>query len=134
MAQVAPVSAYIFAMDVAIERCYSISIDGSPAWRVGTEHLRTVDGHELVKIKAWDQGFIRLVGHNTVQLPKRERFTLAQCDGFKQLLVLRNEAGLPGDQVDNTDLVEKSLFGDGAKQIKKAAKKSHDLMLHNRKT
>ena len=96
-------------MPVTIETAYYVSIDKSPVWKVNADLMREVGEQVFVKIRPYDPQLVRLVCHNVVELPKKERPSLAQCAGFKAIIKLRNDSVF--QDRPQTDSVEESLFG-----------------------
>ena len=80
------------SMPVVIETIHCLRFDDSPEWRVSNDLLRNVGDDVFIKLVAYDMGFIRLVCNGVCELPKkRYKLTLAQCDGYKSLLKLRQD-------------------------------------------
>ena len=104
-------------MPAVVEVAYSISLEGSPLWKVGPDLVRTFNDQAFIKLRAHDCGFIRMLCYNHLELPKKTRFSLAQVEGFRSLQRLRNDAAFvearPRD--DGAD----DLFGGNVKQEKK---------------
>ena len=108
-------------MPVVVETTYNIMLDASPPWRVASDLVKVVNGTTFVKLRPWDPTFCRLVAHNIVDLPKRVRPSLAQCDGFQSLLKLRNDSTPEFQDIENPSTTGSRLFGDSTSQ--KAKKK-----------
>ena len=78
-------------MPVVVEMSFNVSLDGSPTWKIGASLIKHVDNKPFLALRPHDAGLIRLLAHNHVELPPKQRYCLTHCDGFQQLLSLRNE-------------------------------------------
>ena len=116
-------------MPVSVEQIYSISFNQCVPWRVPTDCIKRVDDTDFVKCRAYDPGFVRLVCAGHVDIPKKSRPSLAQCDGWKELLKLRNDAAA-SSEAPEADVMEpkpkrsiaQMLFENAAPAAKKARK------------
>ena len=92
-----------------IERVATVAMDGA-VWKVKQDLIIRVDNRDWVKIKASDQGFVRLVCRGIIEkLPKNA--TLTNSPGMHELIAARNAQA--------TVVVGPSLFAD-VEPIKKA--------------
>ena len=99
-------------MPVTIEVTYEIKLNDSPPWKIFANALRQIESEWFVKLRPYDISFIRLVAHDFIELPKRQRMSLAACAGFKALLKLRNDAAIDNaDDPHDDDKDALSLFG-----------------------
>lgn len=72
---------------------YSVQIDDSPEWKVTKGLVRTIDEQTFVKLRAYDIGLNRRVCHGVLDLPRKcYKLSLAQTEGYKTLLKLRQDA------------------------------------------
>ena len=95
-----------------IERVATVAMDGA-VWKVKQDLIIRVDNRDWVKIKASDQGFVRLVCKGIIgRFPKNA--TLTNSPGMNELIAARNEQAtvVAGPSLP-------SLFAD-AEPIKKA--------------
>ena len=80
-------------MQVSIETMHCLRFNGSPEWKVTTDLIRVIEGENFVKLRPYDQGLIRMMCHNLIELPKKNyKMSLSQCDSFKSLMRLRQDA------------------------------------------
>ena len=101
-------------MPITIEITYEIKLNDSPPWKITASALRQIESEWFVKLRPYDISFIRLVAHDFIELPKKQRLSLAACPGFKALLKLRNDAATDLDNPDETHDDDKdalALFG-----------------------
>ena len=109
-------------MPVMVEQMYSVTFNDSPAWRVPSDCIKRVDGVDFLKVKPYDMGFIKFVCAGMVDIPKRARLSLAQCEGFKSLIDLRNDAAAAAVTTTQPSVAE-MLFGRQVVPNKKSDKK-----------
>ena len=112
-------------MPVVIQTSYSITIDDSPVWKLSPELVKTVGEQPFLKLRSFEPNLIRLICHNHIDLPKNNRYSLNQVDGWQALMKLRNDAafgsaGASGDT--SSSPIMASLFGASAKPPKKQQK------------
>ena len=79
-------------MAVVVEQVFSIIVGDSSPWRAHPKLVRMVNDVPYLKLPSHDPSLIRLIAHDHVELDKKTRFSLAQCDGFKALVELRNSS------------------------------------------
>ena len=107
------------AMPVTIEATYSVSLNGSIAWKIGSDLIQKVGDDTFVKIKPYDQGLVRMLCGDLLELPTRTRFTIAKCAGYQELMSLRNEAAQALARQDGAQSSGVALlFGVGKKKQK----------------
>ena len=94
------------SMPVVVEMAYNVSFDGSPTWKIGSSLVKHVDNKPFVALRPVDCGLVRLLAHNHVDLPAKQRYVLTHCDGYQQLLSLRNEIAFKP-----TELAESAATG-----------------------
>ena len=99
-------------MSVIVEQIYSIKIDAQKPWLVASECVKCINGVDFVKLRPYDPGFIRIVCDDIVDIPKKARATLAQSDGFKTIVSLRNAAS-EAEELKKPNTVVDRLFGAG---------------------
>ena len=99
-------------MSIIVEQIYSIKIDAQKPWLVASECVKCINGVDFVKLRPYDPGFIRIVCDDIVDIPKKARATLAQSDGFKTIVSLRNAASEAEEPEKPITLVDR-LFGAG---------------------
>ena len=76
--------------------------------------MRTVGGFVFAKANAYDPSFVSSVVHDFIDLPQKNRPSLASCDGWKALIKCRNDAIADMLKEDETSTsAESSLFGFG---------------------
>ena len=91
-----------------IERVATVAMDGA-VWTVKQDMIVCVDSKDWVKIKASDQGFVRLVCVGIVdKLPKNA--TLTKSPGMQELIAARNQQA--------TVVAGHALFGDAVPKKK----------------
>ena len=107
-------------MSVRIETCYQVKMDASTPWKVAMDSWKLVEGEVFVKLKPYEQSFVQLVCHDlALELPKyKKKLSLANCEGFKALVKLRNDVAASLEQseadAENADDAKtESLFGKG---------------------
>ena len=72
-------------MAVSIERCYMVSFDNSPTWKVSKDNVKTHNGDDVVRLRPYDTSFVRMV--MDWQLPKgTKKVSLAATEGFRSLV------------------------------------------------
>ena len=107
-------------MSVLVEQIYSIKIDAQKPWLVSSDCIKRVNGVDFVKLRPYDRGFLRVVCGDIVDIPKSTRVTVAQSDGFKAIVALRNVA-IEAEEPEKPITVVDRLFGAGkAKEEKKS--------------
>ena len=77
-------------MAVVVEQVFSITVGDSSPWRVHPKLVKMIDDVPYLKLPSHDPSLVRMIAHDHVELDKKTRFSLAQCDGFKALVELRN--------------------------------------------
>ena len=99
---------------MSIETMHVLKLDGAPEWRVTNQLLRTVGDEIFIKLRAYDMGFIRMVCHGVIDLPKRNyKLSIAQCDGYKALIGLRqNKANQTTQALGRDALAGSASLGD----------------------
>ena len=98
-------------MAVSIERCYMVSFDNSPTWKVSKDKVKTVNGDDFVRLRPYDTSFVRMVMDS--QLPKgTKKVSLAATEGFRSLVKLRNDSlfSPKDDSPDKSDGADDGLF------------------------
>ena len=112
-------------MPVTVSIAYNIGIDGSTPWTVSTDLVRTIGGAPFVKLRPYDPAFCRLVSHGWITLPKGTRPSLANTEGYKALLKLRNDAVLEFKaEVPKLTPVQAALLRNAPQSKAQAKKKS----------
>ena len=99
-------------MSVLVEQIYSIKIDAQQPWLVSSGCIKRVDGVDFVKLRPYDRGFLRVVCGDIVDIPKNTRATVAQSDGFRTIVALRN-AAIDAVEPEKPITVVDRLFGTG---------------------
>jgi hypothetical protein len=90
-------------MSVTVERSYVVCCESSShQWKVSPGMLKQIGADDYVKIKPYDAGFVRMVFGIHTDLPKNTRLTLAQADGFKEIVRLRNSAAFEPSAADGS--------------------------------
>ena len=79
-------------MAVVVEQVFSITVGDSAPWRVHSKLVKMIDDVPYLKLASWEPSLVRMIAHDHVELDKKTRFSLAQCDGFKALVELRNSS------------------------------------------
>ena len=80
-------------MAVSIERCYMVSFDNSPTWKVSKDNVKTINGDDFVRLRPYDTSFVRMVMDS--QLPKgTKKVSLAATEGFRSLVKLQIPSSL----------------------------------------
>ena len=78
-------------MPVVVEMSYNVSLDVSPTWKIGASLIKLVENKPFLTLRPHDAGLIRLLAHNHMELPTKQRYCLTHCDGFQALMSVRNE-------------------------------------------
>ena len=107
-------------MPVKIEVSYSVSMNKSSVWKIKADLLKAVDGVTFVKLRPHDESFCKFVVQDFLDMPKKCRPSLGQCQRWRSFLQCRNSTAAEQFQ-DATDAETTSLFGSSAKQSKKNA-------------
>ena len=107
-------------MPVKVEVSYAVSMNDAAPWRIKAELLKTIEGSTFVKLRPHEEAFARFCVQGCLELPKKCRPSLGQCQGWKAFLQLRNSAmaQLLRAAGDDESL---SLFGNQEQRSKKNA-------------
>ena len=105
-----------------VEMTYNVRFEGSPTWTIGSSLVKHVDNKPFLALRPHEAGLIRLLAHNHVDLPPKQRFCLTHCPGFQKLLSLRNEIAFKA--ADPAASAAESLFAqsDASQRRTKAVK------------
>ena len=118
-------------MPVNVETTYVVNCDDEVSWKVPLSIVKSVGGKTFLKLKPRECSLIRMVCHGCVDLPKRQRFSLASTSGWNKLKQLRNDNAFCGTEPS----AEQSFFGvttpmpetKGAKKLRTPRRKALQL-------
>ena len=91
----------------------------------------TIGEQPFLKLRSFEPNLIRLICHNHIDLPKNNRYSLNQVDGWRALMKLRNDAafgsaGASGDTIVIDDGFAVRRFRQAAEETAEAcADESH---------
>ena len=99
-------------MPICIARNWSVSFaDSKFEWKIGADLVQKIGGDECVKVHAYDYGFCRLVCEGFLDpVPNFKKISLAQTEGYKSLVRMRNERQIEELQKQEASKAS-SLFG-----------------------